>query len=58
MTLKYSLYPYSYNIKLGQVQRNAASNELEQLKKGDNIRVRKGKVQTGFLMRKMFSNTP
>eukprot|EP01118_Nematostelium_gracile_P006061 TRINITY_DN1941_c0_g1_i1.p1 TRINITY_DN1941_c0_g1~~TRINITY_DN1941_c0_g1_i1.p1 ORF type:complete len:251 (-),score=80.84 TRINITY_DN1941_c0_g1_i1:11-763(-) len=32
--------------KLGQVQRNGASNELEQLKKGDNIRIRKGKVQT------------
>jgi len=31
---------------LGQVQRNGAVNELEQLKKGDNIRVRKGKVQT------------
>jgi len=31
---------------LGQVQRNSAGNELEQLKKGDNIRVRKGKVQT------------
>eukprot|EP01119_Soliformovum_irregulare_P009667 TRINITY_DN2321_c0_g3_i1.p1 TRINITY_DN2321_c0_g3~~TRINITY_DN2321_c0_g3_i1.p1 ORF type:complete len:235 (-),score=78.25 TRINITY_DN2321_c0_g3_i1:592-1296(-) len=36
----------SQDSSLGQVQRNAASNELEQLQKGDNIRVRKGKVQT------------
>jgi len=36
----------SKDANLGQVQRNSAANELEQLKKGDNIRVRKGKVQT------------
>jgi len=34
------------NTSLGQVQRNAASNELEQLRKGDNLRLRIGKVKT------------
>jgi hypothetical protein len=35
------------SVQLGQVLRNSALNELEQLRKGDNLRLRKGKLTTG-----------